>query len=97
MGRSVVITFRLRPGRDTDIINALDGIPENIDRSEEIRAALRAYYNLGNTLPPLGNESAATGITPRAAGLKIDSIELERNEKSAEELEGALDNLLFDF
>jgi len=97
MGRSIVITFRLKPGRDTDIITALECIPEHIDRSDVIRAALRTYYNLSNPLVPIIQKETARDEIDRLAGVKIEGVELERKEKSAEELEGALDDLLNDF
>ena len=39
------ITFRLKPGRDNDIIRWLKGLPEEPGRSFAIRQALRAHIN----------------------------------------------------
>lgn len=94
MGRSNVIPFRLRKGRDDDIAAALDALPEHVDRSDVIRTALRLYFSQGNTNIPEAGKHAASGHTPAAAGLKIEGVELTKKEKSAEELDGALDDLL---
>ena len=95
MARSTVIPFRLRPGRDSDIIEALNGIPKEIDRSEVIRSALRHYFNLTgvNTLPL---PEKRTSELPREFK-PITSVNLLATEKSAEDLDADIDSLLSDF
>lgn len=68
MGRSKVISFRLRPGRDNDILKVLDAIPKSIDRSDIIRGALRAFFYPSNADVPL---LPLKPRTPNAAGLQI--------------------------
>lgn len=55
MERKVVydVSFKLRPGRDDDIAQALARIPTYFDRSDVLRDALRQYYNLEGTRPEL--------------------------------------------
>lgn len=91
------ITFRLRPGRDDDLIKALASIPEDLDRSDFIRAALRAFLGgtKGNVLPP--------GLSP-ACG-QINRVELEASgiptlvkiEKTDANIDDGLDDLLGSF
>lgn len=93
MGRRNIVTFELRKRKDDDIRDALEQIPKQ-DRSEAIRNAIRAFLGLGgtNTLPePLKRH------TPASGGLEIGNITLARQEKSADEIADALDDLLKDF
>ena len=43
-----IIPFRLRKRVDDDIKLRLEMLPKGTDRSEVIRAALRAYFNQGS-------------------------------------------------
>lgn len=87
MGRRVVygISCRLRPGRDDDIALALARLPEDVDRSDVQREALRMYFNLEGQ--------------PRAARapISLGDFQLEAQEKSPDQLNGALDDLLGKF
>lgn len=84
MGR--LIPFRLRPGRDDDIAEALDQATVREDRSHVIRAALRAYL-----LEP--QPVSRPQVRPEA----LDDITLEGKEKDDTQLGNDLDALLGDF
>lgn len=76
MGRSKVISFRLRAGRDSDILIVLDAIPKSIDRSDIIRGALRAFFYPSNTDIPLLPPKPRT---PTVAGLQIRDKDLKES------------------
>lgn len=42
-------SFRLRPGKDDDLITALAALPKSEDKSDAIRAALRLYFRINET------------------------------------------------
>lgn len=44
-------SFRLRPGKDSDLIAALDGLPEWQDISALVRLALRLYFRQEKAQP----------------------------------------------
>jgi hypothetical protein len=96
-GRIAPYTFRLRPGKDDDIETEFDRLDPRIDKADVIRAALRAYFNLGHINPLPIPENASQDEIRKLQQLKIEGVELERIEKSADQMDDALDNLLGDF
>lgn len=94
MARSNIVPFRVRPGRDDDIIEALAAIPK-MDRSEAIRAALRVYFNLGNTVQAF--KGSKLDLPGSYQPLKLEGISLIEVERSADDIDDAIDNLLGDF
>jgi hypothetical protein len=88
-----IIPFRLRAGKDDDIKQALEAaITEEEDRSEIIRKALRAYL-----LGPKPETVIRPMIQRTFEPIDIEPITLKKIEKSDEEIEGDIDNLLGDF
>lgn len=80
------VSFRLRPGKDDDIAEALEKAAKIQDKADIIRAALRSYLLKGPERQP-------RKLDPTA----LEGVEIKKKEKDAEDLNGALDNLLDDF
>ena len=79
MGR---IIFRLRPGKDDDLEEKLEAEKDN--KSAAIREALRAYY--------FGTPQQAR--PERKLEADVSEIQLEQKEKTSDEVEAGLDDLL---
>jgi hypothetical protein len=97
MARSNVIPFRLRPGRDDDIVKALGDVPEDVDRSHVIRTALRAYLGLSNAVAPYNSMTRQEGVKRVLKATILQGVELTAAEKSPDQLADALDKLLDQF
>lgn len=92
MGRRIV-TFELRR-RDADLAAALEAMTE--DRSDVIRAALRAYLLSPGVLICQEPPKRHTGEV-RAAGDDLKGVVLARREPTDDEVVDALDDLLGSF
>lgn len=77
-----LIPFRLRDGKDDDIAEALEKASKETDRSDVIRAALRCYL-FGKKRPQLQ--------------LDTGTVELQKKQKDADQMDGDLDKLLGGF
>lgn len=84
-----IIPFRLRPGKDDDIRDALEQAAVREDRSDVIRAALRAYL-----LEQRQQQAVRPGPGPQLRPENLDDIELEVKEKDDDQLAADLDKLL---
>jgi hypothetical protein len=91
-----VETFRLRPGKDDDIREALTKAIEEqkLDRSVLIRAALRAFLLQSHNFIFQRPENRQIELS---AEDDMGVFELERKEKDPKQLEGDLDSLLSGF
>ena len=93
------ITFRFRDGKDDDIATALKNEEETngLDRSNIIRLALRCYLleDDQSSTGELGGISRNRNRSLDSSG--VDDLEMDQAEKSDEEVDAALDNLLDEF
>jgi len=54
--------FRLRDGKDNDIMNAIHSVPKYFEKSDIIREALRSYFF--NTNTPLRDSFTEVAVQP---------------------------------
>lgn len=92
-----VITFRLRPGRDEDIEQALAEAPVELDRSDLIRAALRAFLGITKANVPVGAEKRASGPPSPYLAADNDEAPLAKIEKADADIDADLNGLLGGF
>jgi hypothetical protein len=62
------ISFKLRPGKDGDLIKALEGIAPGVDRSTVYRAALRYFFKHSPGSVQLLNKKADADSADRSKG-----------------------------
>lgn len=98
MGQDV-INCRLRPSKDDDIKEALAKAVEErkVDLSDIVRAALRYYLIPSNGFISTQPIKHDTVQIQQPDDEKLDDIKLEKAEKSADQLDDALNSLLNDF
>lgn len=94
MAERTIITFALRPGKDDDIKAALNTLPVAVDKSDFLRGLIRDYFKLGNSLGPFEPVSKPREAVALSQSLNLEGMELAKKEKSADELNDALDDLL---
>lgn len=92
MGKRVVIA-RLRPKKDDDIREALNLLPDYIDESDVVRAALRMLllgqkWNLGPF--EMSKQQTPIRVEEEVIRIEVNSIDDE------DELESNLDNFIND-
>lgn len=81
-----IIPFRLRDGKDDDLIKSFDELPKSTDKSDIIRDALRRYF--------YHPTYQAWPVDININQLESHNIELKRKEKSEDEILDNLDKLL---
>ena len=85
-----IVAFKVKPGRDDDLIKWLEEIGEG-ERSFFIRQALRAVIRFGENSEGLLNESRIRGDFPKASSPSSDGGTDEVDRKKIEERNDQMD------